>query len=128
MGKFGGVYPRSAMNELLFRLIRFTLFAGEFATEVRGAAFGSEDPGTEGPGWIMADVLGVATFEVSDPVRLVVLMKGDDFAEDGHERRFHHKGHVNIRSRSFQSAVRRAQPARKKKAGSLRLPAAGRVG
>lgn len=81
------------MNELLFRLIRFTLFAGEFAAEVRGAAFGSEDPGTEGPGWIVADVLGVAAVEVSNPVGLVVLMEGDDFAEDGHGRRFHHKGH-----------------------------------
>lgn len=59
--------------------------------DVRGAAFGSEDPGTEGPGWVMADVLRMAAVEVSNPVRLVVLMEGDDFAEDGHGRRFQHK-------------------------------------
>ena len=32
----------------------------------------------------MADVLGVAAFEVCDPVGLVVLMEGNDLAEDGH--------------------------------------------
>jgi len=41
----------------------------------------------------MADVLGVAAFEVSDPVGLFVVMEGDDFAEDGHGRSFHHKRH-----------------------------------
>jgi hypothetical protein len=81
------------MNELLFRLIRLTLFAGEFPAAVRGAAVGSENPGAEGPGWIMADVLAVAAFEVSDPMGLVIPMEGDDLAEDGHGRGFHHKGH-----------------------------------
>jgi hypothetical protein len=32
----------------------------------------------------VADVLGVAAVEVSDPVGLVVLMEGNDLAEDGH--------------------------------------------
>ena len=50
---------------------------------MRGAAFGSENPGAEGPGWIVAEVLGVATFEVGDPVALGVLMERDDFAQ-GH--------------------------------------------
>lgn len=43
-------------------------------------AFGGEDPGAESPGWVVADVLGVAALEVGDPVGLVVLVKGDDFA------------------------------------------------
>ncbi len=36
----------------------------------------------------MADVLGVAAVEVGDPVRLLVLVEGDDFARDGHEEDF----------------------------------------
>jgi hypothetical protein len=43
-------------------------------------AFGGEDPGAEGPGWVVADVLGVAALEVGDPVGVFVLVEGDDFA------------------------------------------------
>ena len=40
----------------------------EFVAEVGGAALGSEDPRAESPGWIVADVLGVAAFEIGDPI------------------------------------------------------------
>ena len=52
--------------------------------EAAGAAFGGEDPGAKGPGRVVADVLGVAAVEVGDPVGLLVLVEGDDFAGDGH--------------------------------------------
>ena len=52
----------------------------ELTTEMGGTAFGSEDPGADGPGRIMTDMLGVAAFEVGDPVAFGVLMESDDFA------------------------------------------------
>jgi hypothetical protein len=36
----------------------------------------------------VADVLGVSAVEVGDPVELLVLVEGDDFAMDGHEEDF----------------------------------------
>ena len=48
--------------------------------EMGSSAFGSENPGAEGKGRIVAEVLGVAAFEVGDPVALSILMEGDDFA------------------------------------------------
>ena len=48
--------------------------------EVGGAAFRREDPGTSGPRRIVADVLVVAAVEFSDPVAVLVLVKGNDFA------------------------------------------------
>ena len=50
-------------------------------SEMGGASFGSENPGAESPRWIVAKVLGVATFEVGDPMALGVLMEGNDFAQ-----------------------------------------------
>ena len=54
--------------------------ARKLVAEMRIAAFGSEYPGADGPGRIVTEVLGVAAFEVGDPVSLIVLMEGDDFA------------------------------------------------
>jgi hypothetical protein len=39
----------------------------------------------------VADVLGVATLEVGDPVAVFVLMEGDDFARKVHGRRIAHR-------------------------------------
>lgn len=47
---------------------------------MRGAAFRGEDPGAEGPRWVVANVLGMAALEVGDPVGVFVLVEGDDFA------------------------------------------------
>jgi hypothetical protein len=62
----------------------FAFFAGEFLTYVGGAACWRGDPGAEGPGWVVADVLGVAAFEVGDPMAFGILVKRDDFARWGH--------------------------------------------
>ncbi len=59
----------------------------EFAADVRGATFGGEDPGAEGPGRVVADVLGVAALQVGDPVGLLVLVESDDFVQRGHRKR-----------------------------------------
>jgi hypothetical protein len=48
--------------------------------EVGCAAFGSQDPGAKSPRRIVAEMLGVTTFEIGDPVALSVLVKSDDFA------------------------------------------------
>ena len=77
--------------ESLLRQIGLALLAVEFATEIRSAAFWGEDPFAERPRWIMADMLRVATGEVSDPMTLNILVERDDFAEDGH-RRFDYRG------------------------------------
>jgi hypothetical protein len=39
----------------------------------------------------VADVLSVAALEVGDPVALLVLVEGDDFAERWHGEEFHHR-------------------------------------
>jgi hypothetical protein len=72
--------------ESLLRQVGLALFAGEFAVEVGGTALLGEDPFAERPRWVMADVLGVAAFELSDPVTLIILVEGDDSAEDRHGR------------------------------------------
>ena len=46
-----------------------------------GAAFWGEDPGADGPRRVVADVLGVAAFEIGDPVEVGILVEGNDFAE-----------------------------------------------
>lgn len=51
------------------------------------ATFRSDNPRTIRPGRIVADMLGVAAFEIGDPVAMVVLMEGDDFARKVHQRR-----------------------------------------
>ena len=66
------------------RLVGIAVLALEFVAEAGGAAFGGEDPGAESPGRVMADMLGVPAREVGNPVGLLVLVKGDDFARDGH--------------------------------------------
>ena len=48
--------------------------------EVRGAALGGEDPRTNGPWRIVAEVLIVAALEFGDPVAVFVLVKGNYFA------------------------------------------------
>lgn len=47
--------------------------------EVGVAALGGDNPRTVRPGRVMANMLGVATLEVGDPVAVIVLMKADDF-------------------------------------------------
>src|SRR5688572_1272216 len=49
-------------------------------SDARLAAFGSDDPGTVLPGRIVPDVLGMTTFEVGDPVVVLILVKADDAA------------------------------------------------
>lgn len=49
-------------------------------SDARLAAFGSDDPGTVLPGWIVPDVLGMTAFEVGDPVVVLILVKADDAA------------------------------------------------
>jgi len=39
---------------------------------------GVEDPGAGLPGWLVAQVLGVAARELGDPVLIVVLVEPDD--------------------------------------------------
>jgi hypothetical protein len=51
-------------------------------SDARLAAGGSDDPGTVLPGRIMPDVLGMTTFEVGDPVVVLILVKADDAALD----------------------------------------------
>jgi len=70
------------------RLVGIAVLALEFVAEAGGAAFGGEDPGAESPGRVMADMLGVPAREVGNPVGLLVLVKGDDFARDGHPGNF----------------------------------------
>jgi hypothetical protein len=48
--------------------------------DARFAAFGSDNPGTVLPGRIVPDVLGMTTFEVGDPVVVLILVKSDDAA------------------------------------------------
>ena len=45
-------------------------------------ALRGDDPGPVLPGGIVPDVLGMATFEVGDPVAMFVLVKADDAALD----------------------------------------------
>lgn len=45
-----------------------------------GAAFGSDDPGADGPRRVVAHVLGVAAFEIGDPIAEIVLVKSYDVA------------------------------------------------
>jgi hypothetical protein len=85
--------------------VGIALVAGEFVAEVGGAAFGSEDPWAEGPGWAVADVLRVAAFEVGHPVAIGVLVKGDDLAV----------GHGGISPQRAQSSQRRKEGKEKEK-------------
>jgi hypothetical protein len=48
--------------------------------DARLAAFRRDDPGTVLPGRIVPDVLGMTTFEVGDPVVVLILVKSDDAA------------------------------------------------
>jgi hypothetical protein len=52
----------------------------QLIADVRLSTFGSRDPMARRPGWIMADVLLMPTLEVGNPVRLLVLVKADDFS------------------------------------------------
>jgi hypothetical protein len=45
-----------------------------------GATLGCDDPGAAGPRRIVAQMLGVATVEVGNPVTKIVLVESDNFA------------------------------------------------
>lgn len=47
----------------------------ELFADPPGTAFLGEHPGAELPGWVVADVAGMATGEVGDPVAFFVLVK-----------------------------------------------------
>ena len=51
-------------------------FATKTLADMRRAAFGRRDPGTDLPGRIVADVLRVATLEVSHPNSALLLVEG----------------------------------------------------
>ena len=48
--------------------------------DARLATFGSDDPRTALPGRVVPDVLGMTTFEVGDPVAVLILVKADNAA------------------------------------------------
>jgi len=49
-------------------------------SDARLPSFGRDDPGSVLPGRIVPDVLGMTTFEVGDPVVVLILVKADDAA------------------------------------------------
>jgi hypothetical protein len=78
----------------------------EFGAEAGGTAFGGGDPLAGGPGWIVAEMLGVAAVEIGDPVIFGVLMEGDDFAGDRHRKRRFHQGKREARIKAFSQKNR----------------------
>jgi hypothetical protein len=76
---------------------------------VGGTAFGRDYPGTDGPRWVVADVLGVAAFEVGDQSPCSSLWKPVILRLGMDGRRFHHfdqvgasAGHRAHRVRPFE--------------------------
>jgi hypothetical protein len=55
-------------------------FAPEFMADMFLPTFGCRDPVTFSPGRIMTNVLLMAAFEFSHPVRVFVEMESDDFS------------------------------------------------
>ena len=53
------------------------------APDARLPAFGRDNPGTVLPGGIVPHMLGMTTFEVGDPVFVLILVKADDAALNG---------------------------------------------
>jgi hypothetical protein len=51
--------------------------------ETAAASLRRNDPGTIQPGWRVADVLLVPTFQVRHPILSLILMKTDDLALHG---------------------------------------------
>jgi hypothetical protein len=51
--------------------------------ETAAASLKGDDPWTIEPGWRVADVLLVATFQVRHPILSLILMKTDDLALHG---------------------------------------------
>jgi hypothetical protein len=47
---------------------------------MRLPAFGGRDPVADRPRGIMPDMLRVATFQIGNPIQVLILMKADDFS------------------------------------------------
>jgi hypothetical protein len=54
------------------------LFAGEYAPDHAISAFDCRRPGTVGPRRVVADMLAVTAFELSDPMLLGILKEPND--------------------------------------------------
>jgi hypothetical protein len=78
-------------------------FAVKFAPDVRGASSGRDDPQSALPR-IVADMDGMATVEVGDPIVVFIFVKGDDLSRDSwsHVNRMHPATRFYLRAAAAQ--------------------------